>query len=90
MTSLSAMTRRLDRAAAAGSQEQTVIAIPPPPSLTSDEADRLRDLLGTSRRAPAETSELDGLLRRAPDVAAALGGALYATVLWLSEREMRL
>lgn len=83
------MTRRLDRIAVSG-EGPAVIAMLPPPGLSADEADRLQGLLGSTRRAPAEMAELNGLLRRAPDVAAALGGALYATVLWLSQREMRL
>lgn len=90
MTSLNTMFRRLDRVAAASSQEPTVIVALCPPALSPDERGRLRELIGLTRRSAAETAELDGLLRRAPEVAARLDGSRCALLLYASPRELRL
>ena len=93
MTSLNSMFRRLDRVAASGQEppgERPVVLVLAPPGLSSHEADRLRELVGLTRRKPAEEAELNDLLRRAPEVEARLEGARSALLLYVSERELRL
>jgi hypothetical protein len=67
-----------------------VMLMVPTEALMPTEADRLRELLNLARKSPAETAELDDLLRRAPEIEARLEGSRSCHLIYMSERESRL
>jgi hypothetical protein len=82
---------RLDRLGAdKPTGERPVVLVLAPAAFTADEADRLRVLVGLTRRSAAEQAETAQLLRRAPEIESELKDTRSALLVYASERELKL